>query len=162
MDERRDQDDMDGIAECVDEMESGRCVIVSSVEIFGEVLSEEVGEEARRRLDEVCMNPGIQIVDKDGPIARLAGEIRNHYQKQKKIDGKRTITQTDAAHLATAINCEVDEFHTFDDGKQESRKGRSLLALSGNVAGHKLRICRPRGVQRVLRLDDPASGKAEK
>jgi integrase len=45
-----------------------------------------------------------------------------------------------AKHLASAIHFEVDEFHTFDEGK---KGGRSLLSLDGDVAGHRLRICKP-------------------
>ena len=73
MDEPRDQDEMDGIAECVEMVESGKWVILSSVEIYKEILTERVGQEARKLLDEVCKRPQIQMAPLDFPwSARLS------------------------------------------------------------------------------------------
>jgi hypothetical protein len=47
-----------------------------------------------------------------------------------------------AQHLATAIAVHVDEFHTFDED--------DLITKSGNVAGHNLVICKPKGTQGIL------------
>jgi transposase-like protein len=44
-------------------------------------------------------------------------------------------------HLATGILYRVDEFHTFDE--MGSSKSLGLIPLSGNVGGHRLKICKP-------------------
>ncbi len=72
----------------------------------------------------------------------MAGEIRDYYQKRKELDDLPTVTTPDAVHLATAILHDVDEMHTFDQNDKPNKR-RALIPLSGNVAGHKLIICKP-------------------
>jgi predicted nucleic acid-binding protein len=73
----------------------------------------------------------------DIKVAQLAHDIRNHYTKEGQ-----SIKTPDALHMASAILHRVDEFHTFDE---------RLLVLNGNVAGHRLMICKP--VARNPQLD---------
>ena len=50
---------------------------------------------------------------------------------------------SDATRLATAIAYKVvDEFHTFDE--------KDLLRFDGDVAGYKLKICKPSAKQKQL------------
>jgi predicted nucleic acid-binding protein len=69
-------------------------------------------------------------VSMDTKIATLAHDLRNHYANA----GGNKLKTPDAIHLATAILFRADEFHTFDE---------ALIALSGDVAGHRLIVCKP-------------------
>jgi hypothetical protein len=77
----------------------------------------------------------------DSKIAGLAHDLRNYYsERADQYDGK-TLCVPDAIHLATAILYRVDEFHTFDE--KGSSRSLGLLPLSGDVGGHRLKICKP-------------------
>jgi hypothetical protein len=52
------------------------------------------------------------------------------------------LSSPDSIRLATAIIFNAEEFHTFDGSGGKKRNG-DLLPLSGNVAGHRLKICVP-------------------
>jgi len=83
----------------------------------------------------------VELVDLEPPIIKLAREIREHYQREKQAGRQKgVVAAADALHLATAINRAVDAFYTFDKGTKDKV---SLLSLSGNVAGHALKICKP-------------------
>lgn len=60
--------------------------------------------------------------------------------------GGSKLKTPDAIHLVTAILHRADEFHTFDE---------TLTALSGNVAGHRLTICKPIAKNSELDLNPP-------
>ena len=77
----------------------------------------------------------------DMRIAKLAKELREYYVAQKSQNNDRMLSVPDAIHLATAILYRADEFHTFDEESRKKTVG--LIPLSGNVAGHSLRICKP-------------------
>ena len=79
-------------------------------------------------------------------VAAIAHDLRNYYA----LAG-RTLKSPDAIHLATAILYRADEFHTFDD---------QLIALSGNVGGNKLIVCKPetKSPQLDLRKPPPSEG----
>ena len=64
----------------------------------------------------------------------------------------KNIRVPDAIHLASAIQYEATEFHTFDGVRSGVNKG-GLLTLDGNVGAHRLRICAPKAEQ--LNLDFP-------
>jgi hypothetical protein len=72
----------------------------------------------------------------------LSQQLPDYYQRQRAIDGLPTLTTPDAIHLATAIYYGASEFHTFDE-RDEPRRRRALLPLSGNVAGYPLVIIKP-------------------
>lgn len=95
----------------------------------------------------------MQTINPDPRISNLASEIRDYYERQKQIDGKPGLSVPDAIHLATAIQYEVNEFHTFDE--KDSPRSRALLPLNGNVAGHNLVICKPHATQLWLDLQPP-------
>ena len=74
---------------------------------------------------------------------------------------------TDAIHLATAIHYEAYEFHTFDGcrpGKprNKDKKRCGLLQLNGDVAGHRLAVCKPSAQQLSLLKGVPPLDEKEK
>lgn len=62
-------------------------------------------------------------------MAQIAHDLRNH-----DAMAGRSLKAPDAIHLAQAILYRADEFHPFDE---------QLLSFSGNVAGHRLIVCKP-------------------
>jgi predicted nucleic acid-binding protein len=86
----------------------------------------------------------------DTKVASLAHDLRNHYVAKAAENQGKILSTPDAIHLATAIMYRVDEFHTFD----EKDKGRhlGLIPLSGNVGGHRLKICKPEATNPELDL----------
>jgi hypothetical protein len=79
----------------------------------------------------------IKTVSVDIRVASIAHDLRNHYAQK----GGKTLSTTDAIHLATAVLYRADEFHTFDEGG--SNRSLGLIPLCGDVGGHKLRVCKP-------------------
>jgi predicted nucleic acid-binding protein len=148
-DERRALGEMDGIAECVDQVEAGKMTIVSSVIVRTEVFESELSAEVRERYASILKRRNVQLVDNDLRVSSLAGEIRQFYEDLSAKDGLPSVTTPDAIHLATAIHYGVDAFYTFDDGRHG---GRSLLSLNGDVAGHPLVVCKPQATQYRMAL----------
>ena len=85
----------------------------------------------------------------DTKIASIAHDIRNHYV----TTGGSKLQTPDAIHLAAAILHRADEFHTFDG---------TLISLSGNVAGHRLTICKPIAKKRRTRPNPTNEGVGSK
>jgi len=75
--------------------------------------------------------------------------VRNYYSMRPEFEN-RTLATPDAIHLASAIMNRATEFHTFDGGGVGKSLG--LLPLTGNVAGHKLTICKPQAKNPSLDL----------
>ena len=114
-------------------------LIVTSVMTMMEVLESRLTETEKREFKQ-CFDFGThQMWDIDLPIVTVARRYRDHYLANP-VNGK-SLMIPDAFHLATATVHKVDAFHTFDKGKRG--EGCSLLALSNNVAGDRLRVCRP-------------------
>lgn len=88
--------------------------------------------------ERLLKRPNVITVDFEPPINALMREIFDHYSRNP--DGIRKMALNDAMHLATAINRKADAFYTFDGGR---KGGMNLLKLDGNVAGHKIHICKP-------------------
>lgn len=82
-------------------------------------------------------------MDVNPRVSEKSHFIRDYYD-QKGIK----LSSPDTIQLATAIIFNAEEFHTFD-GSGKKRNG-DLLPLSGNVAGHKLKICVPYAQQGSL------------
>jgi hypothetical protein len=89
----------------------------------------------------VSSSDNVVVAPADDPVMQLAGELCEYYDKQKLIDKGPPLCLPDAIHLATAIIYEAKAFHTFD--QKGSSRCRGLIPLSGNVAGHKLVVCKP-------------------
>lgn len=138
-DEERKTGEMDGVREIIQRVKRRDAKVMTSVLTNVEVLSSKVpaGTDTlfrglMKRLNRVSM---------DIRVADLAHDLCNHYS----LLGRK-LKAPDSIHLATAITYRAIEFHTFDDG---------LLALSGNVGGHKLIVCKPEAKNPQLDLRKP-------
>lgn len=134
-DEERPTGEMDGVREIIQRSKRRELKIMTSVLTLTEVLSAKIPSGVDTLFTDLLRR--VERTGVDLKVARLSHDIRNHYA----LAGGKMLTTPDAIHLATAIMYRADEFHTFDDGKNSKALG--LLGLSGNVAGHKLTICKP-------------------
>jgi len=142
--EQRAPGEMDGVYECVSNVQSGRARLITSVLTRTEVFEANLEQHVRDQYSLLLNRRNCQILDNDLRVSNLAREIREYYQNQSKLDGLPDLATPDAIHLATAIHYNANAFWTFDDG---GRGGRSLLSLNGNVAGHPLVVCKPVATQ---------------
>ena len=127
-DEVRASGEMDGVREIIDRFKRRDCRIMTSVITSVEVLQSKIPAGVDTQFNGLMKR--ISRVGVDTKVAQMAHDIRDYYQKS----GKKLKTP-DALHLATAILHRADQFHTFDKD--------DLIPLSGDVAGHKLVICKP-------------------
>lgn len=141
-DEERPSGEMDGVREIIDRQRKRDCRIMTSVITGVEVLQAKIPAGVDTMF--TALMKRVARVGVDAKVAQIAHDIRNHYAQA----GKKLATP-DALHLATAIIYRADEFHTFD--------GDDLIPLSGNVAGHKLVICKPVAKRPGLDLRQPKS-----
>ena len=132
--EKRKPGEMEGLAEVVSMIDKKEAVLITSVVTRTEVLESSLSTENRGMFDNLFKRTNCKMVDLNAPIGELAHDIREYY----KLQGKN-IKTPDCQHLATAIAYECDELHTFDED--------DLLRLDGNIAGHKLKVCKPKGKQ---------------
>ena len=135
-DEKRKSGEMDGVREIVERSKRRDCRIMTSVITSVEVLQGTIPTGVDTLFAGLMRR--ISRVGVDTKVAQLAHDIRDHFHSV----GKKLKTP-DALHLATAILHRADEFHTFDG---------DLIAMSGNVAGHKLVICKPEAKRPQLDL----------
>ena len=147
-DEQRKTGEMDGVREMAARHKRREIKIMTSVVTQVEVLQcklpagvDHLFIDFLKRLIKTSV---------DSKIAGIAHDIRDFYSAQAHVNGGRTLSTPDAIHLATAIFYRADAFHTFDENG--SSKSLGLLPLSGNVAGHKLTICKPEAVAPQLDL----------
>lgn len=126
-DETRQPGEMDGVREVIERSQRRDCKLMTSVLTTVEVLQARIPAGVDTLLAGLMKR--MLRVGIDTKVAQLAHDIRNHYAK----DG-RSLKTPDALHLASAILHRADEFHTFD---------QQLIDMSGNVAGHRLVICKP-------------------
>lgn len=146
----RSDHEMNGIEEYITRIEDGKLVLVVSILVDAEVLDSSLSDETRRRLEGFQRRSNVHRATPDPRIMELSGELRDYYRREKHAGNIDNMLGTpDSIHLATAIHYDVDEFHTFDDGGKGN--SLSLLSLNGNVAGHRLTICRPIPDQTRLR-----------
>jgi predicted nucleic acid-binding protein len=141
-DEERPIGDMDGVREVVELVKARDARIITSLLTSVEVLSAKMPVGIDSLFGQFLKR--INRVGMEVKIADLAHNLRNYYA----ISGGKIMKTPDAIHLATAILYRVDEFHTFDD---------ELISLSGNVAGHNLKICKPSVRDPQLDLRRPKS-----
>jgi predicted nucleic acid-binding protein len=128
-DEQRKSGEMEGVREIIDLSKRRDCRIMTSVITSVEVLQSKIPAG----IDTMFLGllKRVTRVGVDTKVAQLAHDIRDNYRQS----GKK-IKTPDALHLATAIIHRANEFHTFDED--------DLIPLSGNVAGHRLTICKPK------------------
>ena len=142
-DEKREFGVMEGIEDVVRKIHAGEVVLLTSQMTNIEVLQSRLSSEAQKKWKEIFNRRNCQIMDINPRVSEKSHFIRDYYD-QKGIK----LSSPDTIQLATAIIYGAEEFHTFD-GVGKKRNG-DLLPLSGNVAGHKLKICVPYAEQGSL------------
>lgn len=135
--ETRKPGEMEGLAEVVSMIDRGDAVLITSVVTRTEVLESTLTPENRGKFDDLFKRTNCLMVDINAPISELAHDIREYYKAQGD-----SVKTPDSQHLATAITYDCDALHTFDED--------DLISKSGNVAGHPLIICKPKGQQMVM------------
>jgi predicted nucleic acid-binding protein len=151
-DEQRPTGEMDGLREVIERVRRREAMIMTSVITTTEVLQSKLPAGVATLVSGLMKR--IQRKSMDTKIADLAHDLRDYYAiRSAQFDGK-LLSVPDAIHLATAIFYRADEFHTFDSSN--GRKSLGLLPLSGNVAGHGLKICKPTAKNPQLDLGKPA------
>lgn len=135
--EKRPNNEMDGIYDCIDKIEKGQIRMM----VLRDLLFQEVELrtlEAAQKFRIIMQRSGIELPSKDIRIERLAGELGDYYDSHSP----KPLGQKDALHLATAIHYRANVFYTFDSG--EKGNNVSLLSISRNVGGiYPLIICKP-------------------
>jgi predicted nucleic acid-binding protein len=149
-DEKRKNLEMDGVAECVENALRGETLIVTGSHTNIELMPTALPPEQKARLEKLFKRRCLQRLPDDPKVSEIAEEIRTYYRVL--ADGKGVVDSFDALHLASAIHYRVDALYTFDEGK---RGGRNLLLMDGDVAGHKLHICKPPVIQGRLQFTGP-------
>ena len=157
-DEKRKKSEMDGLADVIEMVDRNDAVLMISVLWRAEVVDLDLSKPKRQRIEEEIDGRSFIELSIDGRILDLASEIRRYHKSSKKAGTLKNIRTPDAIHLATAIHYDATEFHTFD-GERPGKNPAGLISLSGNVAGHKLKICAPQASQ--LRLDFPNSNEVD-
>lgn len=135
---------MDEYAAQVDDR---KIILVTSSLTRGEVLETRIGDEAATKFRDFLKRPNVVEASADPRVTSLSSVLRSYYQGRNQTGPKaKTLAVPDAVHLATAILYEVNQLHTFDDGKKGKHLG--LLGLSGTVAArYPLVICKPMPAQ---------------
>jgi predicted nucleic acid-binding protein len=125
--------DLQGFDDVTNQVERDKADLFTSEITKLEVLQGRMTPEQKDRFNRLFQRRNVVVVDMHGRVTQLSIQIREWNPK---------ISSPDAIHLATAILYEADEFHTTDGGGKRKRPG-DLIPLSGNIAGHKLKICKP-------------------
>jgi predicted nucleic acid-binding protein len=144
MDEKRPNNEMDGVYESARKIKEGHQGLVCSPIVTAQLYKIKMGQQVMATFDKFLKRRSVRYVNFDHLAGSLTSEITEFYS----IKGERMDT-IDAQHLAISVLYNVDAFYTFDKGK---RSGIDLLSLSGNVAGHNLTICKP-PLPAQLRMD---------
>ncbi len=139
--EVRPNNEMEGVRYIAEEVHKDNAFLITSNMTQSEILQCTLDENARKLYTSFFKRRNVREVATDNRVWSLTHNIRDYYQQQKNIDNLPTLATPDAVHLASAIINNVNEFHTFDT--KNTSKRRALIPLNGNVAGHKLIICKP-------------------
>jgi predicted nucleic acid-binding protein len=149
-DEQRQAGEMDGVREIIERSKRREVKIVTSVLTSVEVLQSRLPAGVPNLFSGLMKR--LTRLGMDTKVASLAHDIRDYYAI-RSAEGGKTLSTPDAIHLATAILYRVTEFHTFDG--EGNSKSLGLLPLSGDVAGHRLIICKPQAKNPGLDLRRP-------
>lgn len=153
-DEQRPTGEMDGVREVVARAKRREVIIMTSVLTLVEALQSKIPVGFEKLFSDMMKR--VQRLGMDIKVAELAHGIRDYYVAHSAEYENKKLTTPDAIHLATAIWYKADEFHTFDNGKKDS-KSLGLIQLSGDVGGHRLTICKPQARNPGLDLRPPGS-----
>jgi predicted nucleic acid-binding protein len=147
-DEDRKSGEMDGVREVIDRHKRRDVRIATSVITQVEALQSKIPAGVGPLFAEFLKR--LIRVSVDTKVAAMAHDIRDFYAKGAQSQGGKTLSVPDSIHLATAILFRADAFHTFDE--KGKAKSLGLIPLSGNVAGHRLTICKPEAISPQLDL----------
>ncbi|OPX22705.1 MAG: hypothetical protein B1H03_03725 [Planctomycetales bacterium 4484_113] len=139
---RVDPTEMAGLKDVLELNERGEVVLVTSTLTQLEVLGSPPDEEVRRKFLDACQRPEVQVVNPSRNIVETALSLR----------AKRNLPVMDAVHLATAIQSQVAELHTFDED--------DLLKLDGDPE-IPLRIVKPRVAQMDIEFPESEDDDTE-
>jgi predicted nucleic acid-binding protein len=154
-DEERPTGEMDGVREVVERAKRREVKIITSVLTITEVLESKLPVGTKSLIEGLMRR--VERVGMEIKVAKMAHDLRDHYMARSDQYGGKTLSVPDAIHLATGILYRANEFHTFDNGG--SGRSLGLLQLSGNVGGHRLKICKPEARNPGLDLRKPKPGK---
>jgi predicted nucleic acid-binding protein len=142
--ENRDPDEMNGIAEQLEMLEKGKLIICTSTITLTEVLRSKLLPHNAELFGLLFKRPSYQLIDVSRKVIATAHDIRDYYSRHKEA-ASTDLTTPDAIHLASAIEEGCEVFYTFD-GKDSRGKSRTLIPLSGPIAGglHYLIIEKPK------------------
>lgn len=138
--------EMDGVREYINRLNKRQVSLMTSVLTLTEISVAKIPAGTDGLLDQVMQRPNMAKLPVDMRIAKLARDLRNFYISKNGPSGM-TLTVPDALHIATAILYKANEFHTFDEHDKPKSRALGLIPLSGNVAGHNLKICKPEAKQ---------------
>jgi predicted nucleic acid-binding protein len=129
-----------GIKDVVVEVEANRAVLFTSAVTRGEIFEGKLTREQKEMYAGLMRRKNVVEVNADAKVFTEASRIREYHANQQQ---KRRIQLPDATHLATAIIYRADEFQTMDGLCKGGESKRKLMALSGDVGGHHLKIVQP-------------------
>lgn len=136
---------LDGIAEMVADIDSGKIALLTAVQTKTDVYDHKLKTQwGRDEFTKMLQRPNVMLVIQDERVADKAREIREHYARKGILLGA-----TDCTQLASAILWGADVFYTLD-GAGVNPKRNDLLPLNGDVAGHRLTIQKPHSKQGSL------------
>lgn len=129
-----------GIRDVVAEVEANRAILFTSAITRGEIFEGKLTQDQKDMFTRLMRRRNVIEINADSRIFNKASNIREYHANQKE---KRRVMLPDATHLATAILYEADEFQTMDGLKKGGENKRKLIALSGDVGGHDLKVIQP-------------------
>jgi predicted nucleic acid-binding protein len=150
-DEQRKSGEMDGVREVIERHKRREVRLMTSVLTFVEALESKLPVGMKNLFEGLLKR--VERIGIDSKCASLAHDLRNYYTIQAHENAGKMLSTPDAIHLATAILYRADEFHTFDNDGDARTLG--LLPLSGNIGGHRLKICKPEARNPQLDLRRP-------
>lgn len=134
--------EMDAIADILRRFRKREVSLVTSLITVVEITTAKLPAGTEGMIESVMQSPNFTRAAVEIRVANLARDLRNYYLGRESAGGK-TLTVPDSIHVATAIHYRVTEMHTFDGKDNAKFNSLGLLPLSGNVAGHNLKICMP-------------------
>ncbi len=138
---RKTPGEMDGVREYIERLKRREIKIITSTLTITETTETKVGAGVLNIFDNLMKRRNLTRVAVDMRVAQLARDLRDYYSQRPDEFNKKTLSVPDAIHLATAILYRAQEFNTFDRHNRSGTLG--LLPLNGDVAGHRLTICKP-------------------
>lgn len=145
---KREQDKpIDDIIAVAVEIETGKSDLVVSTLVIVEMLDIIDDQQLASDFHAFLHRPNVLMVNVDPEIARQTAKMRNDWRKTSNTE-PRNIQPPDAIIIATAIACNADVLHSFDD--KVLRFHKTDIARNMPITPPKLA-----SGQRVLKEDAP-------